>query len=534
MAAQKNLQFPWPLAVFSALLAAVAMPTGQLGLLAFVAMVPMFYLYRLVSPAKALWLGLIQGALSWALCIHWMPSALMHKLSADVSLVAIPYILYCLYAGLPYALHGYLHSKLKLSDGILKTLVSAASLAALVTIQPLWMEGNLAHALYQWPVLMQVADIGGVSFLLALIFAVNAMIAYLIYTQPGSQRRTAQLVLVTLVMFQVGYGYLRTGDILDQYTNTDKHINVALVQPNMQGDKDVEDKAASRKAAFDELVRLTSIAVNADIKPDLIVWPELAKPFSAVDSTMGRNLIKSLNEITESTPLLVNSSYEYVKDIDYEGNTPYFNVSNLVTSSGIGETYRKQRLTPFGEHLPGSELWPEMRDNYPGFKRYVAGDETILFEVKGFKLLPLICYEATFSDLVAKGVDQGADILLNPSNDAWARGPEGSEYALALALMQTVEYHRPMVRVSNSGASMVIDASGQILEESRIENDAVGVRSVRLGMPETTSFFALYRNDILIVELILVGLALLVIWLHSHVTFRVRPTLIEKVSLQHL
>jgi apolipoprotein N-acyltransferase len=84
------------------------------------------------------------------------------------------------------------------------------------------------------------------------------------------------------------------------------------------------------------------------------------------------------------------------------------------------------------------------------------------FQYKDRILAPLICYEALFTDLVRSYIDEGADIIINPGNDGWF-GEQGALSHLSLALLRTIEYRIPLIRVNNSGVSTVINHKGEIL-----------------------------------------------------------------------
>src|SRR5208282_5496654 len=97
-----------------------------------------------------------------------------------------------------------------------------------------------------------------------------------------------------------------------------------------------------------------------------------------------------------------------------------------------------------------------------GFGDMVPGKEPTLFNVKGAKLGILICYESIFPDLTRREVKEGAEVLVNITNDAWYGTSSAPYQVLAMAVMRSVETKVPMVRVANTGISALIEPSGQI------------------------------------------------------------------------
>ena len=92
---------------------------------------------------------------------------------------------------------------------------------------------------------------------------------------------------------------------------------------------------------------------------------------------------------------------------------------------------------------------------------FPASEQTI-FAFKGAQLGVLICYESIFPDLARRPSSDGADILVNITNDAWYGESSAPYQLLAMAAMRAVETKTPMVRVANTGISAVIEPTGEI------------------------------------------------------------------------
>jgi apolipoprotein N-acyltransferase len=87
---------------------------------------------------------------------------------------------------------------------------------------------------------------------------------------------------------------------------------------------------------------------------------------------------------------------------------------------------------------------------------------TILRTEEG-KLGTLLCFEILFPDLVRGFVKQGADILVNISNDAWFGRTSAHYQHFSMAVFRAIEFRRPVVRAANTGISGSIDAAGRIV-----------------------------------------------------------------------
>ena len=79
----------------------------------------------------------------------------------------------------------------------------------------------------------------------------------------------------------------------------------------------------------------------------------------------------------------------------------------------------------------------------------------------------LVCYEDTFPGLVRGFVREGADFLVNITNDAWF-GNTAAPYQHAQAsVFRAVENRVPVIRAANTGLSCFISATGEVTSTVR-------------------------------------------------------------------
>jgi apolipoprotein N-acyltransferase len=142
------------------------------------------------------------------------------------------------------------------------------------------------------------------------------------------------------------------------------------------------------------------------------------------------------------------------------------------TNSVIGlkpgaDVYRfdKHHLVPFGEFIPPLFKWFTRMMNIPlgDFNRGPIGQPT--FDWQGQRLLPNICYEDLFGEeLAARFVDPAAapTIFVNVSNIGWFGDSIAIDQHLQISRMRTLEFERPMLRATNTGATVIIDHRGVV------------------------------------------------------------------------
>jgi apolipoprotein N-acyltransferase len=127
--------------------------------------------------------------------------------------------------------------------------------------------------------------------------------------------------------------------------------------------------------------------------------------------------------------------------------------------------YDKHHLVPFGEFIPPLFKWFVRMMNIPlgDFDRGSVGQPS--FEWAGQRLAPNICYEDLFGEeLGARFVEpaQAPTIFVNLSNIAWFGDTVAIDQHLQISRMRALEFARPMVRATNTGATAIIDAQGRI------------------------------------------------------------------------
>ncbi len=154
-------------------------------------------------------------------------------------------------------------------------------------------------------------------------------------------------------------------------------------------------------------------------------------------------------------------------DVWFDHRTP-FNAALLLERPGdVRGVYRKRRLVPFGEYIPGERLFPVLKKINLGGGHYAPGraaDPVILVRPGGdtVRIGVLICYEGIFPDLARSTVQAGAQVLVNPTNDGWFGRSLGPREHFHLHRFRAMETGRAFVRVARTGISGIIYPTGEV------------------------------------------------------------------------
>jgi apolipoprotein N-acyltransferase len=226
---------------------------------------------------------------------------------------------------------------------------------------------------------------------------------------------------------------------------------------------------------FDRYDALTHTALAWE--PQLLLWPEAATLTDLFDA----DTIHYLKEIAASTDatFLLGSFLSPPDGGEY-------NIAACLTRQGKEvQVYRKMHLVPFGEYIP-------LRHSFPLFAKIAGelvpgdllpGTEYTIFHTDSpaLKLAPLICFEDTDGDHTRRCVDEGAQLLVNITNDSWFGKSPGSAQHLANALFRTIENRRPLVRAANTGVTCIIDSEGRVLHDLRNADGTPFLEGVLFG-----------------------------------------------------
>jgi apolipoprotein N-acyltransferase len=262
---------------------------------------------------------------------------------------------------------------------------------------------------------------------------------------------------------------------------------VVAIQPNVPMDliKSNEDlrKLTARHIEMSEsaLGQLPN-----DGKPRLVIWPESPMNFTYGSDSQLREMLAAF-AITHNTSVLLNSQ-------ELAPNDGIYNSALLINEQGsLVAQYDKIRLLPFGEYVPLPRWVPGA-----GLIRAIVGDFT---PGANFRLMPVgnvragvfICIESAYPSIARRFTAEGADVLINISNDGYLGPTAVMRQHLANAVFRAVENGRPVLRVTNSGITAFITSAGEVRDATQGFTPAV--RTWIIARAETSSTFYTRHGD---------------------------------------
>jgi apolipoprotein N-acyltransferase len=214
-----------------------------------------------------------------------------------------------------------------------------------------------------------------------------------------------------------------------------------------------------------ELSRTPSITfvVKGEIKKtDLIVWPESPAPFQE-DEPVFRQAMSALAR-EANAPVIVGNVAMKQSDGNRRGYVLYNSASFISPNGEFAGRYDKIHLVPFGEYVPFREMFFFAQSLLHEVGTFTPGARRPLFATNGHRYGTFICYESIFGDEVREFVRDGADVLINISNDGWYGDTSAPWQHLNMARMRAIETHRWVLRSTNTGVTASIDPYGRVVE----------------------------------------------------------------------
>jgi apolipoprotein N-acyltransferase len=454
----------------------LAFPPIGLVPVAFVALVPLFYVLR-KSRRDGFWNGFrpgfVAGVSFFLPLLYWLVFLASDQMNNPV-VMSGPLILLVILQSLYW---GFFTASACLVDG--RTLLPRA-----VAIPALWVAfeqlrslgvigftwGAVGYAAVPVPSAIQFASVTGLLGVSFWVVLVNVLVLELL---TGKSRARAKYAVVLLVVLIVPFAH---GALAMREEPTGPTMRVAVLQPNIPGETKWDP--AYKSLSFDVLEKLSRMAATEG--PDLIVWPETAAPSYLLmepdDLARVSGLAREL-----AVPILTGCPDLVPLDAGTCAGRPLNSALFIDSEGDTAGSYSKIRLVPFGEVIPFETVLPFLEGVDFGEADFAPGTERKVFGTPKGGFSVLICYESTFPRLARQFVPAGAGLLVNITNDVWYGRTSMPFQHASMAVMRCVETRRSLARSANSGVSMMVDPFGRVLAETEIFDQVYLVAELPVG-----------------------------------------------------
>lgn len=259
------------------------------------------------------------------------------------------------------------------------------------------------------------------------------------------------------------------GALLPHTPKTTVPLQVGIVQPMVTVEQKLAALHRDDRSYWELMIQLSRQAARS--KPDLIVWPETARPGRVIWQEGSEFHDPEVEQIARElgVPILYGAEIVQARGTVVQA---LYNGAALAHPDGRpGQWYGKQRLLPFAEGIPFASvlgLDPEKRTRKATgsgsvltlLGNFTAGPEATIFEVGAAKIGVLICYEGMYPQLTREYSQRGANLLAVLTNDLWWGRSVFAPWHAQMVIARASETGLPVLRAANSGVSSITDRAG--------------------------------------------------------------------------
>lgn len=361
----------------------------------------------------------------------------------------------------------------------------------------------LGYSQYQNLPLIQIADIASVYGVSALIVFINAALFLIIQTAWNKKvlAKVPVLILSTVLSVTLLYGYYRLSLPMASGTATasGKPIRVAVIQGN------IDQAVKWTPEARDETVKTyEKLSLPFSHLADLVVWPEAALPVFFQNEPLYQQKLVELTQKGNFSLLFGSPAFKGAES----GQISLLNSAYLLSPSFLGPPlfqYDKMHLVPFGEYVPLKSMLFFVDKMVTGIGEFVPGKEAKVMEIPSArrehspKIGTVICFEVIFPEVVRKFVQNGANVMVTITNDAWFGRSAAPYQHFSMVVFRAIENRVPFARAANTGISGFIDAYGTILQHGDIFVEEARLETLSPGFQKT--IYTMYGDFFAILSL---------------------------------
>ncbi len=359
---------------------------------------------------------------------------------------------------------------------------------------------NLWSYSWSWlPESLQILNFLGLySFNLLVITIFSIPAALFFKTTLNKKIFTLSLFLLSIFSLYIyGTFSINKNKALINYLGDKEKIYTKVISPNFDLEYNLSIEDVEKK-----LMKLIRISDPNERQKTLFIWPEgVFTGFSYEEIFKFKDQIK--DNFSENHIILFGINTINNKSGNY--------LNSLVAVNNDFEIlykYNKKKLVPFGEFLPFEKKLNKigLKKVTQGHGSFEKGGEQNNFVSSNFNILPLICYEIIFTELIQNS-DNNTNLIINISEDGWFGNSIGPKQHFAKAIFRAIENNTFVIRSANKGISAIINNKGEIIK--KLSTNESG--SIEMKIPLINSKYK-NKNDLIFFVLLFTYLTIFLIF----------------------
>ncbi|MDQ6788427.1 MAG: apolipoprotein N-acyltransferase [Acidobacteriota bacterium] len=306
--------------------------------------------------------------------------------------------------------------------------------------------------------IINLASIGGVYLVGFYFLFWNATVFFSIKEVIANKKNPLRF-WIFVGLFQIFFYFI--SNVSEPNISSQKTSVVIAIQPNvpMNGLKYGEWenlRARHIELAENALQKRNEQRMNDERQSTTVIFPESPMNFEYESDRELKAFLRDF-AVKNNASVLFNSAQPNTR------GTNFFNSAVMLNPQGEKVAqYDKIHLVPFGETVPLPDILAQFVPTMVG--NFETGANYNLFPFGDAKGGVMICFESHFPSLSREFVREGADVLIEMTNDGYLGKTPILRQHLANAVFRAVETNRPVLRVTNVGITAYINERGEVLD----------------------------------------------------------------------
>ena len=456
------------LTLLSGVLLSLCFPRAHFYLIAWVALVPLWYRTHTLTPRQSFLHFFLAGWVFHTILLQWLATNIYWAGGWAI----IGQQLMCVALSVYWGLLGLTWAWLR--DRLPRALAWAAIPVLWIAMEQLqatlftgfgW--SSLAYSQGPDLPLLQWAAIGGAPLVSGIIVCGNVLLVLSILNARVRFQILTAFILLVAVSHAVGYALLHEPEY------NEPRIKVGLFQSNfpLEMKWDPEYTLEMVQNAMD-----TSRVLVEHEAVDLVVWPE-ALVMTDVEQPSMRAMLGRFARESEVTLFTGGVGYARAGEESHSGT---YNSAFLFSDSGeLTGRYDKLHLAPFGEYIPYASYIPFVNSIVPMIGGIRPGKTSEVFPVEDRAFGPLICFEVLFPWMSERLRNEGADFLVVITNMGWFGASNAIPQEIEIARLRAIETRLPLLHAANTGISGLFDPWGRFTLANGVVHGRSEYRKIR-------------------------------------------------------
>ncbi|MDC3157222.1 apolipoprotein N-acyltransferase, partial [Candidatus Pelagibacter bacterium] len=330
------------------------------------------------------------------------------------------------------------------------------------------------------------------NLILITIFTLPAIIFFKI----SATKKILYLTLITSAILGLFiFGNYEINKNKKRLDKINEKVFVKIISPNFDLRYGLTEEEIEER--FKKLIRYSNPTKE---KKTLFIWPEgVFSGYSYEEISIFKELIAK--NFSRNHTIIFGTNR-----LDLKSGNFYNSMLAVDNNFKIIQSYNKRKLVPFGEFLPYENFLNKfgLKKITEGHGSFLKGDQNNNLIIDKANILPLICYEIIFTDLIQRS-NLGTNIIINISEDGWFGKSIGPSQHFAKSIYRAIESDTFFLRSANKGVSAIIDNKGKIVK--RLNKNEAGNIEFEVPLIQSNKI----KNDLIFFVLLITYLLIFLI-----------------------